>query len=221
MPVFQPASSLTRKSALRKSSQRGRAVTTGVRGLIRALGRRLVAVERERRVQLFTRPAERGPALATSPKAGKAVTGHRTPKSSRHKRIRTDCSIEKYREDGGSSPNSSPSRITRRARFPKQRRSPVPSSPRPCASRKSAVPSTLRPASLESPNCQRPDGHVGHAVQSIGRNPFRQALKLVSEDWRFESWRRLTMGRMSGSKSFTSIILKTAVGFERKKRNHR
>src|SRR6266540_2497190 len=51
----------------------------GVRGLVRAFGRRLVAVERERGVPLFSRPAERGPALATSRPSGKS--GDKSPHS--------------------------------------------------------------------------------------------------------------------------------------------
>ena len=57
------------------------AATTGfgVRGLVRAFGRRLVAVERERGVRLFPRAAGRALLWRQVAKAVKAVTSHRTP----------------------------------------------------------------------------------------------------------------------------------------------
>jgi hypothetical protein len=63
------------------ASQRGEAGTTdfGVRGLVRAFGRRLVAVERHEGVQLPARAAERGPALATSRQSGES--GDKSPHS--------------------------------------------------------------------------------------------------------------------------------------------
>ena len=63
----------------------------GVRGLVRAFGRRLVAVEREGSVPLLLRAAERGPAVATSRHGGQS--GDESPHSKSLSSVREISSL--------------------------------------------------------------------------------------------------------------------------------